>query len=124
MGTLPDRGSVSDALAELAALVPWGAAQQWVLQTVVLREARRRVPPGASTYVSALLFAMVHLPNPLLTLMTFAGAVGWCTIFQRHPNILPLAVSHAVGTLALLYSFDDDTLGQLRIGHAYLRLDD
>ena len=56
-------------------------------------------------------------------LMTFIGALAWCAIFMRHPNLVPLAVSHAVATLAVLYAFDDDVTGRLRIGQAYLRLD-
>jgi membrane protease YdiL (CAAX protease family) len=121
LGTLHDRGSL---IRDLVALVPWGGAQQWVLQTVVLREVRRHAPPRISIGIAAALFALVHVPNPFLMLMTFAGALGWCGIFTRYPNILPLALSHAIGTLALLYAFDNDLSGRLRIGQAYLRLDD
>ena len=120
LGTLHDRRAL---LGNLAALVPWGFAQQWVLQTVVLLEVRRRTSPAWSPVVAAALFALVHVPNPFLMLMTFVGALGWCAIFARHPNIVPLAVSHAVATLALLYAFDDSVTGRLRIGQAYLRLD-
>lgn len=119
MGTLHDPGNL---LEKFAALVPWGGAQQWVLQTVVLREARRRAAPTWSVVLAAFLFALVHLPNPLLTLMTFIGALGWCAIFLRHPNIVPLAFSHAIATLALLGAFDDGLTGRLRIGVAYLRM--
>jgi len=105
-----------------AALVPWGGAQQWVLQTVVLREARQRTSPVPSVVLTALLFALVHLPNPLLVLMTFIGALGWCAIFMRHPNFAPLAFSHAAATLALLAAFADGLTGGLRIGAAYLRM--
>ena len=119
MGTLHDPGGLVE---KVAVLVPWGGAQQWVLQTVVLREARQRTSPAWSVVLAALLFALVHLPNPLLMLMTFIGALGWCAIFIRHPNILPLAGSHAVATLALLAAFDDGLTGRLRIGVAYLML--
>jgi membrane protease YdiL (CAAX protease family) len=54
-------------------------------------------------------------------LMTFIGALGWCWIFMRHPNIMPLAISHAVATIALLAAFNDDLTGRLRIGIAFLR---
>jgi CAAX prenyl protease-like protein len=119
LGTLHDRGA---SLRDLAVLVPWGTAQQWVLQTVVLREARGPTSPNKGIVVAAALFAVVHAPNPLLMIVTFAGALGWCAIFVRHPNILPLGVSHAIATLALLYAFDDNLTGHLRIGYAYLRL--
>jgi len=119
LGTLHDR---SDFLGNFAELIPWGAAQQWMLQTVVLREVRRRLPPRAAIFVAAVLFALVHTPNVFLMLMTFIGALGWCAIYSRHRNFLPLAVSHALATLALLYAFDDDITGRLRIGESYLRL--
>ena len=118
LGTLHDPGGL---LEKFAALVPWGGAQQWVLQTVVLREARRRTSPPQSVVLAAFLFALVHMPNPVLMLMTFIGGLGWCAIFLRHPNLVPLAFSHAVATLALLSAFSDELTGRLRIGVAFFR---
>jgi hypothetical protein len=40
----------------------------------------------------------------------------------RHPNVLPLALSHALGTLAILYAFDEAITGRLRVGYSYLQL--
>lgn len=119
-GTLHDR---RDFLGSLLLLTVWGGAQQWILQTVVLREAQRATSRPAGIALAALLFGAVHLPNPFLTAATTVGAVAWCAIYDRHPNILPLALSHALGTLAVLYAFDDATTGRLRIGLSYLALD-
>jgi membrane protease YdiL (CAAX protease family) len=119
VGTLHDR---RDFLGNLAPLVVWGAAQQWVLQTVVLREAQRATTRRAGIVVAALLFGAVHLPNPFLTLVTIAAALVWCSLYDRWPNILPLALSHGLGTLALLYAFSPEITGRLRVGAAYLRL--
>ncbi len=119
LGTLHDR---RDFLGSLGALVVWGGAQQWILQTVVLREAQRATSSSWAVVVAAALFAVVHLPNPFLTVVTFAGALAWCAIYARDPNILPLALSHGLGTLAILYAFDEAITGRLRIGYAYLQL--
>lgn len=120
IGTLHDR---RDFLGSLAPLVVWGAAQQWVLQTVVLREAQRATSRHTGIVLAALLFAAVHLPNPFLTAMTALGALVWCALYDRFPNIIPLALSHGLGTLAIRYAFDDGITGRLRIGASYLRLD-
>ena len=48
--------------------------------------------------------------------MTFAGALAWCWIYDRHPNLLPLALSHALLTLAILCAFDEAMTGHLRVG--------
>lgn len=117
LGTLHDR---RDFLGSLGPLVIWGAAQQWVLQTVLLREAQRATSRRAGILLAAVLFAVVHLPNPVLTALTFGGALLWCAIYDRHPTIVPLAISHALATLALRYAFDAELLGRLRVGAAYL----
>jgi membrane protease YdiL (CAAX protease family) len=120
LGTLHDR---RDFLGSLGPLVVWGAGQQWVLQTVLLREAQRASSRRAGIVLAAALFGLLHLPNPLLTIVTFAGAMCWCAIYDRHQNILPLALSQALGTLALRHAFDPETLGRLRVGYSYLRID-
>jgi membrane protease YdiL (CAAX protease family) len=119
LGTLHDR---RDFLGSLAPLVVWGGAQQWVLQTVVLREAQGATSPRVGIIIAALLFGVVHLPNPFLAPVTAVGALIWCRLYDRYPNIIPLALSHGVGTLALRYAFSDDMIGRLRVGASYLRL--
>ena len=109
-----------DAWSRLAVLVPWGLGQQFALQTVFLREAQAVLPKSSGIWLAALLFAALHLPNPFLTAATALGALAWCWIYMRHPNLLPLALSHAVATLAILYAFDDAITGGLKIGAAYL----
>ena len=118
LGTLHDR---RDFLGSFAPLLVWGLAQQWVLQTVIFSEARRWKSSRAGIWIAAAVFGAVHLPNPFLSAITFAGALLWCRIYDRHPNILPLAISHALGTLAILHAFDGSLTGRLRIGLSYLR---
>ncbi len=117
MGTLHTR---TDMLGNLAALVVWGVAQQWLLQTVFLREGQRATSRRAGKVLAAFLFSALHLPNPFLAAATLVGALGWCAIYDRHPHVLPLGLSHTIATLTVLYAFDDTTTGGLRIGLSYL----
>lgn len=119
MGTLHDR---RDFLGTLGALLWWGLAQQWVLQTVVLSEAQRATSRRAGIWIAAAIFGAIHLPNPFLAAVTFGGALLWCGIYDRRPNVLPLGLSHALGTLAILHAFDADITGRLRIGLSYMML--
>ncbi len=119
LGTLHDR---RDFLGSLALLVLWGGAQQWVLQTVVLRECQRATSRRTGIFLAAMLFGIVHLPNPFLAPVTFGAGLLWCWLYDRCPNIVPLALSHALGTLAVLHAFDQGITGRLRIGAGYLRL--
>ena len=48
--------------------------------------ARGAIGRGAhrrASCLAAALFAALHLPNPFLTAMTFAGALAWCWIYDR-----------------------------------------
>jgi membrane protease YdiL (CAAX protease family) len=102
-------------------LTVWGAGQQFALQTVLLREARAWMSRGAAVIVAAAVFGAIHLPNPFLAPITFAAGLVWCWIYSRHPNIIPLAISHALGTEAVRHAFDADMTGRLRIGYSYLQ---
>jgi len=108
--------------ADAALLVPWALGQQFALQIVFLRDAQRSTSRTAGILVAAMAFAALHLPNPFLTAATFAGALAWSWIYDRHPNLLPLAVSHALLTLVVICALGDDVTGRLRVGAAYLDL--
>jgi membrane protease YdiL (CAAX protease family) len=110
----------NDGWTALALLIPWGLGQQFALHTVFLREAQSVASRPAAIVIAAALFAALHLPNPFLTAMTFAGALAWCWIYDRAPNILPLALSHAVLTEAIVCAFDPAVTGHLRVGASYL----
>lgn len=116
-GTAPTRRA---PLLDFLYVIVWGGAQQFVLQTVILREAQTVAGRGA-VLLAAAIFAAVHLPNPFLFLVTLTGGVAWCWIYSRAPNILPLALSHATATVAILLSFDSRITAGLRTGWRYLQ---
>jgi membrane protease YdiL (CAAX protease family) len=111
-----------DPWLTFAALVPWALGQQFALQTVLLREAQHTTSRSAGVWMAALLFGALHLPNPFLAPATTVAAAAWCWIYDRYPNIIPPALSHAALTLAVLYAFDDAITGRLRVGVAYFEL--
>jgi membrane protease YdiL (CAAX protease family) len=101
-------------------VVLWGGSQQFVLQTVMLREAQATAG-RAAVIVAATLFAAFHLPNPFLVAVTFVGGLTWCWIYARHPNLVPLAVSHATATVIILMAFNPSVTGALRTGWRYFQ---
>ena len=118
LGAMPRR---KNPWGDLAFLVPWAAGQQFALQTVLLREAQAATSRRKGILLAAAVFGALHLPNPFLAPVTFVAALAWCWIYDRHPNLLPLALSHALCTLAILCCFDPRITGGLRIGYAYLQ---
>jgi membrane protease YdiL (CAAX protease family) len=119
LGSLPQR---PHPWRDLAFLVPWAAGQQFALQTVLLREAQATTSRGKGIALAAATFGALHLPNPFLAPVTFLAALVWCWIYDRHPNLLPLALAHALSTLVILLCLNPAITGRLRVGYAYLQL--
>lgn len=98
----------------------WGPLQQYALQGFINRRAQVVWGRGwRSIFVVALVFALLHLPNPWLTFATFAGGLLWAYVYQRAPNLLALGLSHALMTWVLISSVPPAALHNLRVGFKY-----
>lgn len=98
----------------------WGLIQQYVLQGFINRRAQIVWGRGArSVLVVACVFALLHLPNPWLSVATFVGGAVWAWVYQRAPNLPALALSHAVLSLVLASSFPASAINSLRVGIRY-----
>jgi len=102
----------------LGVKLPTVAVQQLLLQwfflplmldIVVGSERRSIARRGLAVLLCGTLFAMVHLPNLLLVLLTLGAGTIWCTLYLNHKRVAPLIVSHLV--LAVLAA---------NVGHVYV----
>jgi membrane protease YdiL (CAAX protease family) len=98
----------------------WGPLQQYALQGFINRRAQIVWGRGwSSVLVVALVFAVLHMPNPWLTVVTFAGGLLWAYVYQRVPNLLAVGISHSLMTWVLVSSIPPATLHNLRVGFKY-----
>ena len=100
--------------------VAWGLMQQFVLQAFINRRAQIIWGRGRlSVFVVALVFGLLHLPNPGLMVATVLGGLLWAAVYQRAPNLPALALSHAAMTWVLISTIPPPLLNNLRVGFKY-----
>lgn len=104
----------------LAGYPIWGFAQEYALLAFVNNrledglEGHEKLLP----WINGFLFAMAHLPNPVLMTVTFAAGATFTAIFRRHRHLVPLALAHAIVGVALALAFADVN-GVMSVGPGY-----
>jgi membrane protease YdiL (CAAX protease family) len=98
----------------------WALFQQYVLNGFINRRAQLALGKGLKSIVLvAVVFSLLHFPNPLLAVLTFVGGMIWAAVYQRQPNLFALALSHAVSSIALALTISPKLLDSLRVGFKY-----
>lgn len=101
--------------------VLWAAVQQIILQWFFLARARRLLPDAASAAaLTAGLFAVAHLPNPVLTLITLVFGLASCLFFLHYRNLVPLAIAHAILGISIGITIPGAIDHNMRVGIGYL----
>jgi membrane protease YdiL (CAAX protease family) len=108
-------------LLSLGAYLPWGLAQEYALNGYILNRFDRALSEGAASILAAVLFAVVHAPNPFMMAVTLP--LGWYAtiVYRRTRNLYVLGIGHALIGLTLFIVVPDWVSHHLRVGPGWFR---
>ena len=99
----------------------WACAQQFLLQCYFLLRFLRLAPGARSAaLLSAGIFAVAHLPNPVLTPITFLWGSAACFLFLHYRNLFPLALAHAILGITIALTVPGHVDQNMRVGWSFL----
>ena len=98
----------------------WAMIQEFILQSFFFLRFEPVFGGKRSVWIAAFLFAIAHVPNPVLTPLSFFGALLFCEMFRRYRNLYPIGVIHALLGLTIAASLPDSLLHHMRVGIGYL----
>lgn len=91
-----------------------------LLDFVLLRLLRLLRNPNAAVIAAAGLFALAHLPNPILTPATLLWGVVACLLFLQYRNLYTLAMTHAILGICIAATIPGPINHNMRVGLGYL----
>jgi hypothetical protein len=98
----------------------WAFLQQYLLLVFIGRRLQMILGDGRrSVALTAALFSLLHLPNPVLTLACAAGGYIWAREYQRSPNLFASALTHTVASAFLANSLPGWLLKNMVVGYNY-----
>jgi len=99
----------------------WACVQQLLLQAFFLPRFLCLFPSRINAaLVAASLFALAHLPNPILTPLTLIWGFVACLLFLHYRNLYPLALAHVVFGITIAITVPGPLSHNMRVGLGYL----
>jgi membrane protease YdiL (CAAX protease family) len=99
----------------------WALAQEFILQGIFFVRLESLLGSRRAVLAAAGLFAIAHLPSPVLTALSLLGGILFCELFRRFRNLYPLGIIHGALGLTIAASLPDRWLHHMRVGIGYLR---
>lgn len=99
----------------------WALVQQYLVQSIINRRLQMVFGKGwLSVSLTAFIFALVHLPNPTLTVATLIIGFIWAYGFQQAQNLYPIAISHGILSTLFANFTPKWLLPNMVVGYNYL----
>jgi hypothetical protein len=99
----------------------WSLLQEFLLLVFFLLRLERLLRGRrAAALVATALFAIAHLPNPILTVLTVLWGWAACWVFLHYRNLYTLAMAHATLGICIAVTVPGPVDHNMRVGLGYL----
>ncbi len=99
----------------------WAFLQEFLLMDFfLLRLLRLLATKKTAVMVAACLFALAHLPNPVLAPVTLLWGVAACLLFLQYRNLYILGMAHAIFGICIATTVPGPVDHNMRVGLGYL----
>ncbi len=98
----------------------WTLQQQFMLQSFFFLRLEQMLGGRKAVWAAAGLFALAHVPNPVLVPATLAVGLAFCELFRRYRNIYTLAIAQAILGMCLAAAVPDAVHHHMHVGIGYL----
>jgi membrane protease YdiL (CAAX protease family) len=121
IGTLHAPPTAGLFLQRYGGYAVWSFLQEFLLLNFFLLRLLRLVSGRhAAALAASSLFALVHLPNPVLTPLTLLWGYASCLLFLRYRNLYVPAVCHAILGITIAITVPGPVDHNMRVGLGYL----
>jgi hypothetical protein len=98
----------------------WSFVQQFLLQGYFLFRLLHLLPRREWAAVAAAgIFALAHVPNPILVPVTLVWGIVACFVFLRCRNLYPLMLAHAILGITVAITVPGPVIHNMRVGIGY-----
>lgn len=99
----------------------WALMQQYILQVyVLLRLLRLGMGRASAVALATLLFAFVHIPNPVLVPAVLIWGAIACLLYLRYRNLYAIAIAHGLLGMCIAVCVPNAVQHHMRVGIGYL----
>ncbi len=100
----------------------WSFVQQFLLVDFFMGRLLRLVSsPKLAVALTAIVFAVAHIPNPVLAPLTLIWGLAACLIFLEYRNLWSLGLAHAIFGICVAIAVPAHLTHNMRVGLGYWR---
>ena len=100
----------------------WALEQEFILQSIIFLRLEAVIGGRRAVVAAASLYALAHVPSPVLSVLSFLGGLLFCEFFRRWRNLYPLGLIHGALGLTIAASLPERWLHHMLVGIGYLTL--